>query len=61
MWRVSWVRPPQALNVITPNVSVYLADGQEIPQFGLYKNKDLPAAVQEMVFRGNARRLLGPG
>lgn len=37
----------------------YLADGQEVPQFGLYKKMDLPAAVQEQVFRGNARRLLG--
>ena len=39
----------------------YLADGQAVPQFGLYKNMDLPAAVQEMVFSGNARRLLGLG
>jgi predicted TIM-barrel fold metal-dependent hydrolase len=39
----------------------YLADGQEVPQFGLYKKMDLPAAVQDMVFRGNARRLLGLG
>jgi predicted TIM-barrel fold metal-dependent hydrolase len=39
----------------------YLADGQEVPQFALYKKLDLPPAVQEMVFRGNARRLLGSG
>ena len=37
----------------------YLADGQEIPQFALYKAMNLPADVQEKVFRGNARRLLG--
>lgn len=37
----------------------YLADGQEIPQFALYKEMNLPADVQEQVFRGNARRLLG--
>jgi predicted TIM-barrel fold metal-dependent hydrolase len=39
----------------------YLADGQEVPQFGLYKQLDLPPAVQETVFRGNAKRLLGLG
>jgi predicted TIM-barrel fold metal-dependent hydrolase len=36
----------------------YLADGQEIPQFALYKEMNLPADVQERVFRSNARRLL---
>jgi uncharacterized protein len=39
--------------------SDYLADGQEVPQFGLFKSLDLSAPVQEMIFRGNARRLIG--
>jgi len=37
----------------------YLAPGQQVPQFSLYKELDLPVAVQEKVFRGNARTLLG--
>jgi predicted TIM-barrel fold metal-dependent hydrolase len=37
----------------------YLADGQAVPQFALYKSLNLPAAVQAQVFRDNARRLLG--
>ena len=36
----------------------YLAPGQQVPQFSLYKELDLPEAVQEKVFRGNARKLL---
>jgi len=36
----------------------YLADGQVIPQFALYKEMNLPADVQEKVFRSNAWRLL---
>lgn len=36
----------------------YLAPGQAVPQFSLYKELDLPSAVQEKVFRGNARKLL---
>lgn len=37
----------------------YLAPGQQVPQFSLYKELDLPVTVQEKVFRGNARTLLG--
>ncbi len=37
----------------------YLAPGQQVPQFSLYKELDLPEDVQEKVFRGNARKLLG--
>ena len=37
----------------------YLARGQAVPQFSLYKNLELPAEVQGKVFSGNARRLLG--
>jgi predicted TIM-barrel fold metal-dependent hydrolase len=37
----------------------YLADGQAVPQFALYKSLSLPADVQNMVFRENARKLLG--
>ena len=36
----------------------YLAPGQQVPQFSLYQELDLPEDVQEKVFRGNARRLL---
>ena len=36
----------------------YLAPGQQVPQFSLYKELDLPTDVQEKVFRGNARKLL---
>lgn len=37
----------------------YLAPGQAVPQFSLYKELELPDDVQEKVFRANARRLLG--
>lgn len=37
----------------------YLAPGQVVPQLDLYRELDLPAEVQEKVFRGNARKLLG--
>ncbi len=37
----------------------YLAPAQVVPQVDLYRELDLPAAVQEKVFRGNARKLLG--
>jgi len=36
----------------------YLAPGQAVPQFSLYKELDLPEDVQEKVFRANARMLL---
>ncbi len=36
----------------------YLAPGQQVPQFSLYKELDLPPDVQEKVFRSNARTLL---
>ena len=36
----------------------YPAPGQQVPQFSLYKELDLPKEVQENVFRGNARKLL---
>lgn len=36
----------------------YLAPGQEVPQFALFEELDLPAEVQEKIFRVNARRLL---
>jgi predicted TIM-barrel fold metal-dependent hydrolase len=39
--------------------SDYLADGQAVPQFALYKSLNLPVDVQSMIFRDNARRLLG--
>jgi predicted TIM-barrel fold metal-dependent hydrolase len=37
----------------------YLAPGQDVPQLDLFRRPDLPAEVQEKVFRENARRLLG--
>lgn len=37
----------------------YLAPGQNVPQLELYRNLDLPAEVQDEIFRENARRLLG--
>jgi predicted TIM-barrel fold metal-dependent hydrolase len=36
----------------------YLAAGQEVPHFTLFDSLDLPAEVQNKVFRGNAVRLL---
>ena len=36
----------------------YLATGQEVPQFDLMAKLELPADVQERVFRANARRLV---
>jgi uncharacterized protein len=35
-----------------------LAEGQAVPQFSLYKNLDLPADVERMIFQDNAHRLL---
>ena len=37
----------------------YLAPGQEVPQFELVKQLNLPPDVQAKVFRDNARKLLG--
>lgn len=37
----------------------YLAVGQEIPQFELFDEFDLPEEVQAKIFRDNARRILG--
>lgn len=37
----------------------YLYPGQEVPQFALVKQLNLPASVQAKVFRDNARKLLG--
>ena len=37
----------------------FLSPGQEVPQFELYRQLDLPEDVQAKVFRDNARRLLG--
>jgi uncharacterized protein len=37
----------------------YYSVGQNIPQFEIYAQLDLPAEVQEKVFRQNAARLLG--
>lgn len=39
----------------------YLSPKQNVPQLELYRKIDLPAEVQEKVFRGNARKLLGLG
>jgi predicted TIM-barrel fold metal-dependent hydrolase len=36
----------------------YLAPGQEVPQLTLFRGLNLPAEVQEKVFRGNARKML---
>lgn len=37
----------------------FLAPGQGVPQFDLFESKlELPAAVQQKIFRGNAQRLL---
>jgi hypothetical protein len=37
----------------------FLAPDQEVPQLALYRQLDLPAAVQAKIFRDNARRVLG--
>ena len=37
----------------------FLAPGQNVPQFKLYDEMDLPGDVRNKVFRGNARRILG--
>jgi len=37
----------------------YLSPGQNVPQFDLVRELDLPADVQAKIFRDNARRLLG--
>jgi len=37
----------------------YLAPDQDVPQLALYRQLDLPAAVQGTIFRENARRVLG--
>lgn len=39
----------------------YLSDGQEVEQFEFLDQLDLPAEVQEKIFRQNARRILGLG
>ena len=39
----------------------YLAPGQPVPQFELFRELDLPAEVQAKVFRENARRVLKIG
>ncbi len=36
----------------------YLSPGQGVPQFDLFRQLDLPEAVQAKIFRENARRLL---
>ncbi len=37
----------------------YLSPGQNVPQLELYGQIDLPVEVQEKIYRGNARKLLG--
>jgi len=38
----------------------FLAPGQAVPQFDLFEQKlELPAEVQQKIYRGNARRILG--
>ncbi len=37
----------------------FLAPDQEVPQLALYRQLDLPAAVQAKIFRENARRVIG--
>jgi predicted TIM-barrel fold metal-dependent hydrolase len=39
----------------------YLTPGQEVPQFNLFRQLELPAEVQAKIFRDNARRLLRLG
>lgn len=39
--------------------SDYFSAGQNVLQFELYRELDLPADVQQKIFRDNARRLLG--
>ena len=36
----------------------FLSPGQEVPQLALFRQLDLPAAVQAKIFRDNARRIL---
>jgi predicted TIM-barrel fold metal-dependent hydrolase len=36
----------------------FLSPGQEVPQLALFRQLDLPAAVQSKIFRDNARRVL---
>ncbi len=37
----------------------FLSPGQAVPQFELFAELDLPAEVEEKIFRGNARGMLG--
>jgi hypothetical protein len=37
----------------------YLADQQDVPQFELLRQIDLPRDVRDRIYRGNARQLLG--
>ena len=37
----------------------YLTPDQNIPQFKLFEQFDLPGDVEHKIFRGNAKRLLG--
>ena len=37
----------------------FLAPGQDVPQLALYRQLDLPAAVEAKIFRENARRVIG--
>ena len=39
--------------------SDYFSAGQNVLQFELYRELDLPSDVQQKIFRDNARRLLG--
>jgi predicted TIM-barrel fold metal-dependent hydrolase len=39
--------------------SDFLAPGQDVPQLEFFGQVELPTDVQEKIFRGNARRLLG--
>ncbi len=38
--------------------SDYLAPGQQIPQFEIFENMNLPDDVQAKIYRGNAIRVL---
>ena len=37
----------------------YLMPGQQVPQLSMYREIELPAGVQEKIFRGNAERVFG--
>ena len=37
----------------------YLAPGQEVPQFDLYRDLELPKDAAEKIYIGNAKSLLG--